>query len=169
MKLAEYEAEERIFIDANIFIFHANDDATFGDSCTAFLNRIEEGEILGVVTPAVVDEVLFKILIGEATKEIGKASLWEVRKRMKDKSFSKKAYTKVKTYWEYVQDLHATGLDILAIDDNILEESVRIGEVYGLLTTDSIHVATCISNKISNIASGDADFKRIKELNVFVP
>lgn len=168
MKLAEYEGDERIFIDANIFIFHANDDM-FGDSCTAFLNRIEGGEVQGVVTPAVIDEVLFKILIGEATKEIDKGSLWEIRKQMKDKSFSKKVYRKVNTYLEYVLDLHATGLDILAIDSNILRGSVGIGEQYGLLTTDSIHVATCISNKISNIASDDADFKRIKDLKVFAP
>jgi hypothetical protein len=44
VKLAEYEGKERIFIDANIFIFHATDDATFGVSCTAFLKRVEEGK-----------------------------------------------------------------------------------------------------------------------------
>lgn len=133
------------------------------------MKRVEEEEILGVVTPAVIDEVLFKILIGEATKELGKVSLWEIKKHMKDKNFSEKVYTKVKVYWEYVLGLHATGLEILTLDANILEESVGIGEEYGRLTTDSIHVATCILNKISNIASDDIDFKRIKELKVFEP
>lgn len=169
MKLADYTAKERIFIDANIFIFHANDDATFGNSCTTFLNRIEEEEIHGVITPAVIDEVLFKILIGKAAEELGKSSIWVIKKHMKDKSFSKKVYSQVKTYWEYILDLHATNLDIQTIDTNILEESVKLGEKYGLLTTDSIHTATCISNKISNIASDDTDFKRIKELKVFEP
>jgi hypothetical protein len=45
MKLADYGgAWKEFFIDVNIFIFHANVDVTFGDSCTAFLRWVGEGE-----------------------------------------------------------------------------------------------------------------------------
>jgi predicted nucleic acid-binding protein len=162
MKLAELN-------DANIFIFHANDDPTFGDSATAFLNRVEKGEISGVVTPAVVDEVLFKILIGEGARELGKVSFWEIKKHMKDRNFSRKLYSKVTEYWEYVSGLQASGLKVLSLDADILEMSVGVGEKYGLLTTDSLHAATCILNEIPAIATSDADFKRVKGLKVFTP
>jgi predicted nucleic acid-binding protein len=130
---------------------------------------LKREKIKGVVTPVVIDEVLFKILTGEAARELGKVSLWEIKKRMKDKTFSEKIYAKVREYWEYVLGLHATGLEILTLDARILEASVGIGGKYGLLTTDSIHVATCILNKISNIATDDVDFKWIKGLKVFEP
>ncbi|RCV66006.1 hypothetical protein C5S53_00850 [Methanophagales archaeon] len=45
MHLSDYTTNERIFIDANIFIYNAFDDPIYGVSSSIFLKKIEEGNI----------------------------------------------------------------------------------------------------------------------------
>ena len=45
--LQDYDLPERIFIDANIFIYNALDHPEFGVSCSGFLEKVEKGEIAG--------------------------------------------------------------------------------------------------------------------------
>jgi len=67
MLLNNYALEEKIFIDANIFIFNALDDPRFGENATSFLEKVEKGRIKGVITPIVIDEIFFKLLVAEAS------------------------------------------------------------------------------------------------------
>ena len=68
--LASYDASAPIFIDANIFLFHAFDDDKFGGTATAFLARVENQEIEALTSSLVIDEVLFKILVQEAAAHL---------------------------------------------------------------------------------------------------
>ena len=49
MHLSDYTTKERIFIDANIFIYNALDDPIYGVNSSIFLKKIEEGELNGVI------------------------------------------------------------------------------------------------------------------------
>jgi predicted nucleic acid-binding protein len=55
-RLYDFDLNEPIFIDANIFLFHAFDDPDYGEAATNFLTAIEEGHIRGVTSPLVLDE-----------------------------------------------------------------------------------------------------------------
>jgi hypothetical protein len=55
--LATYDAGAPIFIDANVFLFHAFDDDRFGEIATAFLARVENQEIEALTSSLVIDEV----------------------------------------------------------------------------------------------------------------
>ena len=83
-QLHEYDLDEPIFIDANIFLFHAFDDPDHGDAATDFLTTIEEGRVRGVTSPLVLDEVFFKILVQEAAAELAKPTIWNIRKALED-------------------------------------------------------------------------------------
>ena len=68
--LANFIADEPIFVDANIFLFHAFDDEKHGEAATSFLTRIENKEIGALTSSLVVDEVFFKILVQEADADL---------------------------------------------------------------------------------------------------
>jgi len=90
MKLSTYNSKEKIFIDANIFIFNALDNPEYGGSSTEFLSRVENGEVNGVITPVVMDEILFKILVAKSSRHLDKVNIWTIKNRMRDAEFSKK-------------------------------------------------------------------------------
>ncbi len=94
MLLSNFARDERIFIDANIFIYNALDDPLYAGSCSDFLRLVETNRIKGVITPHVMDEVLFKILIAEASRYIKKFTLPNLKKEMRKSSFSSKAYSR---------------------------------------------------------------------------
>ena len=83
MILSKFTSNERIFIDANIFIYNALDDPLYAESCTDFLRQVEANNIKGVITPHIMDEVLFKILMAEASLRIEKFTLSALKKEMK--------------------------------------------------------------------------------------
>jgi len=169
MRLLEYDRDDRIFIDANIFIYNALDHPLYGDSCSNFLNRVECGLIDGVITTHVIDEVLFKILTAKASCYLDKTTIWDIKDKMKDVSFSKKVYSAVWKYADYLDELTSYGVTILPADMGTIMRSVELGEKYGLLTTDSIHLAAMMRHKICNIATNDSDFERVDLVAVWNP
>ena len=50
MFLADFAQDAEIFIDANIFTYFALQNPTYQAACTAFLGRVEAGEVRGVAS-----------------------------------------------------------------------------------------------------------------------
>ena len=132
MLLSKFTSNERIFIDANIFIYNALDDPLYAESCTDFLRQVEANNIKGVITPHIMDEVLFKILMAEASLRIEKFTLSALKKEMKSPGFSSMVYKPVKEYSEYLTELTYGGLEILTVDGGLVEKSIELGSRYGL-------------------------------------
>jgi predicted nucleic acid-binding protein len=167
--LSNFAADERIFIDANIFIYNALDDPDYAESCSDFLRQVETNKLKGVITPHVMDEVLFKILIAEASQHIEKFTLPNLKKEMKSSGFSSKVYKPVKEYSDYLTELTYGGLEILTVNGGTVERSINLGLQYGLLTTDAIHLSTMKQYGIVNIATNDSDFEKVKSINIYKP
>jgi predicted nucleic acid-binding protein len=167
--LSNFAVDERIFIDANIFIYNALDDPGYAESCSDFLRRVETNKIKGVITSHVMDEVLFKILIAEASQHIEKFTLPNLKKEMKSSRFSSKVYKPVKEYSDYLTELTYGGLEILTVDGGLVEKSIDLGLRYGLLTTDAIHLSTMKQYGIINIATNDSDFERVDSITIYKP
>jgi predicted nucleic acid-binding protein len=53
MILANIPAGVGVFVDANTFVYHFTADAVFGAACTNFLDRIDNGDIVGITSAAV--------------------------------------------------------------------------------------------------------------------
>ncbi len=169
MLLSDFTSNERIFIDANIFIYNALDDPLHAESCTDFLRQVEANNIKGVITPHIMDEILFKILIAEASQHIEKFTLSALKKEMKSHRFSTTVYKPVKEYSEYLTELTYGGLEILTVDRELIEKSIELGSQYGLLITDAIHLSTMKQYGIIHIATNDSDFERIDSINIYKP
>ena len=169
MLLSNFSIEERIFIDANIFIYNALDNPIYAESCTDFLRQVETDKINGVITPHIMDEVLFKILVAAASQHLEKFTLPNLKKEMKNSNFSSKVYKPVKEYGDYLTELTYGGLEILAVDGGLIEKAIELGRQYGLLITDAIHLSTIKQYGIINIATNDSDFERVDTMNIYKP
>lgn len=75
----------------------------------------------------------------------------------------------MKEYKNYISYLCLAGLEILSVYSTIAMNSVDLGEKYGLLTADSIHLATMSAYGIKNIATNDSDFEGIDFIKIWKP
>jgi len=69
--LSRVPASERVFIDANIFLYSVFEHAVYGKSCRDFLKRIESNEIRVFTTDLVLNEVFHKLMIAEIAETEG--------------------------------------------------------------------------------------------------
>jgi|YelNatPaOPRAMG01_1025707.scaffolds.fasta_scaffold83478_2 Predicted nucleic acid-binding protein, contains PIN domain len=168
-RLYDFDLNEPIFIDANIFLFHAFDDPDYGEAATNFLTAIEEGHIRGVTSPLVLDEVFFKILVQEAAAELAKPTIWNIRKALKDPAFTRRVNAPVRKYKSYIEDLILLGLDVPEVTANIMFAAADISADTGLFITDASHVALMRERGITHIASDDDDFALIPDLTLWKP
>ncbi len=67
MILADLAANDAIFIDSNILIYHFGPHPTFGSACNLFIQRIEKGELHGFTSTHVLAEVAHQLMIAEAS------------------------------------------------------------------------------------------------------
>jgi predicted nucleic acid-binding protein len=169
LSLAAFALAEPIFVDANIFLFHAFNDPRFGKTTTAFLTMIERQDTEALTSSLVVDEVLFKIFVQEAAAHLPKPTIWNIKKAMKDRSFVQKTYAPVLKYKTYLESLTFLGLKIVEVTGAHMLAAADIGAEAGLLITDAAHVAVMHDFGIHHLASDDADFASIKGIAVWTP
>ncbi len=67
MLLSKVEKNSVIFIDTNIFLYNISLHPVHGDTCKAFLKRIEKGELSGKTNVIVLNELLHKLILGEVS------------------------------------------------------------------------------------------------------
>lgn len=160
MNVSELPEGQKVFVDANIYLFNALDNRKYGEISTRFLERIEKGEIKAVTNVLVLNEVAFKILIAELSNHSEKFNIWIAKELLKSKEISKNAYKPVKRYMTYLKGLES--LEITEITPRIAFSSADLGQRYGLLPSDSYHVATMKELEVKYIVTDDADFKRVE-------
>lgn len=165
-KLRDFNAKEPIFVDANIFIFHA---LGTNEEAVEFLKRIETGEIRAITTSLTLDEVFFKLLMEEASTHLKKASIFNVKGLLRDKDNRDKVVLPVIAYRQYIEGLIMFGLNILSVSHRDVMDALNKTQEYGLLITDAVYLTVMENNKIRHIASDDKDFEGIKEVTVWKP
>ncbi len=167
--LTMFTLAEPIFVDANLFLFHAFNDPSFGKAAAAFLTRIEHQDVEALTSCLVVDEVLFKILVQEAAAHLPKPTIWNIKKAMKDRAFVQKFYAPVLKYKTYLESLTFLGLKIVEVTGAHMLAAADIGAEAGLLITDAAHVAVMRDLNIHHLATDDADFSNLKGVTVWTP
>ena len=161
----------RIFIDANIFTYFLTNHPRHGEVCVEFMEEIEEGKRIGFISPLVIDEVIYVLMI-QKMKET--TSIRDVaalkRKMLRDKSIWKDCLNPVEIFFKYIDQLTALGnLEILNIDYSTSKIALEISREHFLFPRDALHAACCKAHGITNIATNDRDFERAQWLNVWNP
>lgn len=160
--LSKLPSGTRVFIDANVFIYHFTG---VSQECREFLARCEHGEVFGVTGILVLLEVLHRLMMIEAeTKKL--ITPRNVAKKLKEKP---EIVKRLKDYQTYADAILEMGLEILPLDIEIVAMSERYRQEYGLLVNDAVTIALALNHGISALASADRDFERVKELTVYKP
>ncbi len=167
--LGDFVADQPIFVDTNIFLFHAFDDERYGQAATYFLSKIENGEVEALTSSLVVDEVFFKILVQEAASHLDKPTIWNIKRAMRDKAFVEKVYKPVLEYKSYLESLALLGMRIVDVTRAHMLMAADIGAEFGLLITDAAHVAVIREQGISHMATADADLFNIEGIVAWMP
>lgn len=168
--LRTFALTESIFIDANIFLFHAFDDARHGAEATSFLKRVEMETVRGATSALVLDEVFFKIGQQEAANLLGRTTIWKIKERLvKDSAFRVAVHKPVLGYRTYIELLINKGLSIFDVTADHVLKAAEIAGQEGLLITDAVHVAVMREHGIADLATDDEDLWRVPGLTAWAP
>jgi len=71
MSSIQLPAGTRVFVDANTLVFHFAQHPKFGAGCTAFMERIGRGELLGFASADVLSDLAHRVMTIEAMQRFG--------------------------------------------------------------------------------------------------
>ncbi len=154
-----------IFIDANIFIYHAA-ESKYTESASVFLEKVENNEIEAYTSPSVIDEAAYILIINKGLDILDSKSPRKVREMIeKDRNFANRCYSVLEDFIGYVKSLEA--LKLLEITGDDAFRIYDYGTAYLLHPKDSLHLAVMKRYRIFDIATNDSDFERVDWIKVW--
>src|SRR3972149_6895895 len=126
----------KIFIDSNIFLYHATSDDPHHKASILLLNSLVYNHHLGLISPYVINEVHYINI-----KKIG--------------------YQKAKTVILNIFEIPRIQLIDLILSTQDIKSICRISSKYKLKTSDSYHAYYCKKLNIKTIATFDTDFDKL--------
>lgn len=168
--LDAFHLADPIFVDANIFLFHAFAHPQHGDAARRFLERVELAQVNAVTSVLVENEVLFKILFQEAASRLERPIIWNVRRALRDDpAFREQVYRPARQYLRYIKALAGKGLALVDVTVDQMQHAVDLGRQLGLLITDATHVATWQAHNIVHVATDDEDLWQVPGVTAWGP
>lgn len=151
---------EKIFIDANPFIYFLSDVKKKSDKVQQILEN-KENEFY--TSYAVLNEVKFRLLMNKAIEEYKTNKKYELIKII---NTDKKLRTSVmERYLKFFINMNKF-VKVLDLDETTEEFSCSIIIENGLLPTDASIVANMLKNNIKKILTDDSDFKKVDAIEV---
>lgn len=159
---------KRIFIDANIFTYLLTGHPIHGRACQQLLERVENGYLEAYISPLVVDEVSYVLMVQTArkTKRIG-----DVRSIKQEMLAAwQECLAPVGEFHDYLDTIISAGhLKVLSLDYSISRIALECAKEHRLLPRDALHVACCKAYGIKDMATNDGDFRRVSFLTLWQP
>lgn len=155
-------ADAEVFLDATIFIYHFTGVST---ECRRLLERCDNQEIKGVTSVTALAEVSHRLMMMEAVSR-ALISPSNVARKLRERPG---IVRQLSTYRTQLEAIPLMGIEVLDADLATLRRALTFQRNYGLLTNDSILVATALEKSIATLATGDRDFERVPELAVHRP
>ena len=154
MTLADIPRQSSVFIDANVLIYHF---AGQSDECSAFLTRVETGDIRGFTGQTVILEVAHRLMILEAIEQ-GLSAGTNPAARLARRPDLVKQLSK---YHFSILKISQMGVETLPLPEDFVASSQEYRQMQGLLVNDSLVPLHMRSASVSILASADAAFDRV--------
>lgn len=162
MRFDALRDEDRVFIDANIFIYNFGGHSP---ECKDVLLRCAKGELLGITSTFILAEVLHRLMIAEAIEKGFITEKNPVHKLRDHPDIIKK----LSTYIHDVEQICNMNIEIVPLTHNCIKKSAEIRQSEGILTNDSLVVATMKEKGVSILLTNDNDFDHIEWLQIYKP
>ena len=147
MTLAHLEEGSAVFIDANVLIYHF---VGASPECTGLLGRCEAREVRGLI------EAVERKLVSPGNV---------VRKLVRRADVVRQ----LARYQASVEAIPAMGIDISPVTETTILLGLRHQRRYGLLTNDSLIVASMQQQGVRSLATADERLGIVDEIELFVP
>jgi predicted nucleic acid-binding protein len=158
----------QVFIDANIFTYLLTGHPVYGRSCQNLLEKVERGDIEAFISPLVIDEVSYVLMVQTARKTVGPQDARSIKKAMLDAW--QDSLMPVAEFHGYLDVLISKGhLKVLTLDYSISKIALECARDYRLLPRDALHTACCKAFGVKEMATNDGDFERVSFLNLWKP
>jgi predicted nucleic acid-binding protein len=154
-----------VFIDANIFTYLLTGHPIHGRSCQELLEEAENGDIEALISPLVIDEVSYVLMVQTARRTDGTLKAGSIKREIL--RAWQESLEPVDEFYGYLDLLISTGhLKVLSLDYSISRIALECAREYRLLPRDALHAACCKAYGIKEMATNDKDFKRISFLDL---
>lgn len=164
MIFADLVAGDSVFLDANILVYHFGPHPVFGPACNQLVQRMENQELLGFTSTAVLSETAHHLMTLEASLLFGWPS--KIVQHLKQNRAAVQQLTKFRQAIAQVPQLR---IRILTIPDFLIETAAALSQQTGLLSNDSLIVALMQHHGLSKLASEDADFDGVPGILRYAP
>jgi predicted nucleic acid-binding protein len=162
MTLAGIPEGSTVFIDANVFVYHFVGASA---QCTALLARCETSEVRGSTSALVLAEVAHRLMVIEAVKR-RVVSSGNVARKLAGRPELVRQFT---IYEASIQAISSMGVEIMALTEVTIQLGLRHQRRYGLLTNDSLIVATMLQQGVRILATADRRLAIVDELEIAAP
>lgn len=151
---------EKIFIDANPFIYFLSD---IKDKASNVQKILESKDNELYTSYAVLNEVKFRLLMNKAIEEYKTTKKYELIKLLSTKRELRTSV--IERYLEFFINICHL-VRILDINETTEKLACSIIIEYGLLPTDASIAALMIDKSINKILTDDSDFKKVSSIEV---
>ena len=162
MTLADVEEGAALFVDADVFVYHF---VGASPDCTRLLQRCEVGTIEGSTSALVLAEVCHRLMMIEAVERrlVTPGSVAQKLARRPD-VIRRLAFHDVS-----LQAIPAMGIEIVGLTEATIRLGLRHQTRYGLMTNDSLIVATMQQRGVRLLATADRRLAKVDEVEIRVP
>jgi len=154
MTLGDIPPASSVFVDANVFIYHF---AGRSEQCSAFLARIEAGELRGFTGRVTLLEVAHRLMVLEGIERGLKAG----SNPAATLSGQPDLVRQLSKYYFSVRKITQIGIEPLLLPADFLEMSQEYRQRYGFLVNDSLIPLHMRKTGLSLLASADRAFDRL--------
>ena len=162
MTLAEIPEASTVFIDANVFVYHF---VGASPQCSALLARCETSEVRGATSALVLAEVTHRLMMIEAVERRLVTSGNVARKLARRPELVRR----LTVYEASMHAISSMGVETMALTEATIQLGLRYQRRHGLLTNDSLIVATMAQHGVRLLATADRRLAMVDELEIAAP
>jgi predicted nucleic acid-binding protein len=162
MTIDAIEEGSAVFIDANVFIYHFTGASS---QCTSLLARCASRELRGSTSALVLTEICHRLMTIEAVERKLVSPRNVVRKLAEHPDF----IHRLVTYQTAIEAIPGMGIEVTAFTEATVMQGLRVQRRHGLLTNDSLIVASMLSGGFHLLATADRRFASVNEIETALP
>ncbi len=163
MNLTDIPSESVCVADSNILLYA---EQGISREAQEFVRRCSEDELTVILPQTVWQELIHKLMVAEAVM------LDKVRGPSPAGKLARKTelIKELGTYRDKIAALISLGMKFESCTrEDVLERGLLFQEKYGMMTNDSVILASAVRVKADVLVSADAVFQNVKELMVACP
>jgi len=149
-------------VDSSILIYHFTGASM---ECRQFLARCQRRELEAVTSAVVLAEVSHRLMMIEPVTR-GLVTAGNLVKKLRRKP---NVVRQLVTSRRQVEQVPMMGIRVLSLELHHVLAAAQLREDFGLLTNDSLIAATALFDECGFLATSDADFLRVRDLEVVGP